>query len=253
MGNSFSWFPSATVPPLSGNELHVWRASLDLSAEVRERLQGTLNSDEKTRAERFLVAEAREHFVAARGILRELLGAYVGVDPQSVALSYRPKGKPWLSPEHNSSICFNVSHSHGMGLFAFARNYEVGADIEYIRKEIRGMEIASHFFSKEEIAELAKLPSPRMQEAFFGCWTRKEAYVKAHGQGLSIPLGSFTVEFSRSEQVLQDETGARWSCYALDVAPGFAASVVAEGESWRMKLWDWSAGMKGVAALPLVD
>jgi 4'-phosphopantetheinyl transferase len=253
MGNSLSWFPSVTPQPLSDNELHVWRASLDLAAEVRERLQGSLNSEEKSRAERFLVAEAREQFVAARGILRELLGAYVGVDPQSVALSYRPKGKPWLSPDYNSTVCFNVSHSHGMGLFVFARNREVGVDIEYVKENFRGMEIASHFFSEREIAALAQLPRERMGEAFFGYWTRKEAYVKAHGQGLSIPLDSFTVEFSRSEQVLSDETGARWSCYALEVAPGFAASVVAEGEGWKMKLWDWSAGLKRVAAVPLVD
>jgi 4'-phosphopantetheinyl transferase len=253
MENAPPWFPAATPPPLLDNELHVWRASLDLSPDVRRRLQGTLNSDERKRAEKFLIPQARERFVAARGILRELLGAYLEVDADKVALSYAPEGKPKLSPEHNSKICFNLSHSDGMGLFAFAKDHEIGADIEYIKKEFRGMEVASHFFSEEEIAALAKLPPNQTDQAFFGCWTRKEAYVKAHGQGLSVPLRSFTVEFTQSKQVLRDEAGARWSCYALEAAPGLAGAVVAEGENWSVKYCQWSAGVKKVEAAPMVD
>jgi 4'-phosphopantetheinyl transferase len=130
-----------------------------------------------------------------------------------------------------------------MGLFVFANDREIGADIEYVKPDFRGMEIASRFFSEEESAALAKLPPQERDEAFFGCWTKKEAYVKAHGQGLSIPLRSFTVEFSKSKQVLQDEAGARWSCYALEAAPGFAAAVVAAGENWTVKCWEWPAGV----------
>jgi 4'-phosphopantetheinyl transferase len=175
------------------------------------------------------------------------------VDSEKVALNYGLEGKPSLSPAHNSKICFNASHSDGMALFAFAKDQEVGVDIEFIEKEFRGMEIASHFFSKDEITALAKLPPNRIDEAFFGCWTRKEAYVKAHGRGLSTPLGSFTVEFTKNRQVLQDESGGRWSCYALEVAPGFASAVVAEGENWDVKYWEWSAEVKKVAAAPLSD
>jgi 4'-phosphopantetheinyl transferase len=214
-----------------------------LSSAVRERLQSRLNSEEKKRVEKLLIEKAREHFVAARGILRELLGAYLGVDAEKIAFRYGPEGKPSLSPEHNSRISFNVSHSNGMGLFVFASDREIGADIEYVKPDFRGMEIASRFFSEEESAALAKLPPQERDEAFFGCWTKKEAYVKAHGQGLSIPLRSFTVEFSKSKQVLQDEAGARWSCYALEAAPGFAAAVVAAGENWTVKCWEWPAGV----------
>jgi 4'-phosphopantetheinyl transferase len=253
MRNSPAWFRAATPPPLSDNELHVWRASSDLPPAVRERFQSTLNSDEKKRAERFVIPQACERFVAARGILRELLGAYLELQAEKVALSYGPEGKPSLSPRHNSKICFNVSHSHGMCLFAFAKDHEIGVDIEYVKREFRGMEIASHFFSEGEIAALTKLPPDQTDEAFFGCWTRKEAYVKAHGQGLSIPLGNFTVEFTKSKQVLRDEAGARWSCYALEAASGFAGAVVAEGENWDVKYLEWSAGVKKVAAFPLVD
>jgi 4'-phosphopantetheinyl transferase len=241
MANSLPWVPATAPPTLADNELHVWRASLDLSSDVRERLQSTLTSDEKTRVERLLIEKAREHFVAARGILRELLGAYLGVDAREIAFRYGPEGKPSLSPEHNSKISFNVSHSNGMGLFVFANGQEIGVDIEYVKTDFRGMEIASRFFSQEESAALAKLPLGERDEAFFGCWTKKEAYVKAHGQGLSIPLDSFTVEFSKSKQVLRDEGGARWSCYALEVGPGFAAAVVAAGENWSVKSWEWPA------------
>jgi 4'-phosphopantetheinyl transferase len=243
MANSLPWVPAATPPTLIDNELHVWRASLDLSSAVRERLQSRLNSEEKKRVEKLLIEKAREHFVAARGILRELLGAYLGVDAEKIAFRYGPEGKPSLSPEHNSRISFNVSHSNGMGLFVFASDREIGADIEYVKPDFRGMEIASRFFSEEESAALAKLPPQERDEAFFGCWTKKEAYVKAHGQGLSIPLRSFTVEFSKSKQVLADEAGARWSCYALEAAPGFAAAVVAAGENWTVKCWEWPAGV----------
>jgi 4'-phosphopantetheinyl transferase len=252
MANSLLWLPAATVPVLADNELHVWRASLDLSPAVFQRVESTLDAHEKKRAEKFLVPQARERFVAARGILRELLGAYLELDPENVALSYGPQGKPSLLPAHNSKISFNVAHSQGMGLFVFASGREVGVDIERLRPDFRGMEIASHFFSEDEIAELKKLPQSLAEQAFFGCWTRKEAYVKAQGEGLSIPLRSFTVGFAESEQLLQDEAGARWSCYALEPAVGFAGAVVAAGENWSLRFWEWPAGVKKTAAPALL-
>jgi len=252
MANSFPWLPAVTPPTLANNELHVWRAILELSPAVPQRVESTLNVQERERAEKFLVPQARERFLAARGILRELLGAYLGLDADNVALSHGPQGKPSLSPAHNSKISFNVSHSHGMGLFAFASGCEVGVDIEQVRRDFRGMEIAARFFSEEEIAGLAKLPPKLADEAFFGCWTRKEAYVKAHGAGLSIPLRSFTVGFAESDQVLLDEAGGRWSCYAVEPAPGFAGAVVAAGENWSLRFWEWSGGVEKIAASALL-
>jgi 4'-phosphopantetheinyl transferase len=242
-----SWFPAAKPPVLADHELHVWRATLDASSPRREQLQETLNSDEKRRAEKILVSGAREHFLVARGMLRELLGAYLGIGAAEVSFDYGAQGKPALSAKHNSEIRFNISHSHGAGLFVFAKNHDVGADIEYVRRDVRGSEIASHFFSAEEVARLSKLPPQLADEAFFGCWTRKEAYVKAHGEGLGIPLRSFSVEFTESKQILEDDAGVRWSCYALNVAPSFAAAVVAEGEHWNVKYCEWP-GAKTVPA-----
>ena len=241
MAASPAWSPAATLPALAENELHVWRASLDWSHAILSRLENTLNAQERKRAERFLVPHARDRFVVARGILRELLGAYLGLDAAEVTLSYGPQGKPFLSPEHNSRIRFSVSHSHEMGLFVFASGQEVGVDIEQVKTNFRGMEIASHFFSEEETAGLAKLPPKLAEEAFFGCWTRKEAYVKALGHGLSIPLRNFTVSFTEKKQLVPDEGGVLWSCYALEPAIGFTGAVVVAGQNWKLKYLEWTA------------
>jgi 4'-phosphopantetheinyl transferase len=249
MANSLPWISTSTPPALAQHELHVWQAALDVSPLQLRRLENALNADEKGRAEKFLVPQARSRFVAARGILRELVATYLETEPEKVEFIYGPQGKPSLSPVHNSKVCFSVSHSREMGLFAFASNCEVGVDIEQVKTNFKGMEIASHFFSSEEIAALAKLPPELGAEAFFECWTQKEAYVKARGQGLSIPLRSFTVNFADSKQLLRDETGAAWSCYSLEPAAGFAGAVVATGENWSLKRWEWSAGVESPARL----
>jgi 4'-phosphopantetheinyl transferase len=242
MTTSLPWLSATTPPALAENELHVWRTSLDLSSAILQKLKNALNAPEKERAERFLVPRAREHFVAARGLLRELLGAYLGINAVDVALIYGGLGKPSLSPPYDSALSFNVSHSRGMGLFVFAIGGEVGVDIEEVRADFKGMEIASRFFPEQEVAALGQLPPLQASTAFFGYWTMKEAYVKAHGQGLSIPLRSFTVKLDQNEQVLRDESGAKWSCYALEPAAGFAGAVVASGVNWELKFLEWSAG-----------
>jgi 4'-phosphopantetheinyl transferase len=247
MANTLPRTRVATRPALADDELHVWRASLDLFPELLHRVENTLNANEKERAGRFLVPQGRERFLAGRGILRDLLGMYLEIGPGKVELSYGSQGKPSLSSVHNSKICFSVSHSQGMGLFVFARGSEIGVDIEEVKPDFRGMEIASHFFSGEEIAGLAKLPPTVVNEAFFGCWTRKEAYVKARGKGLSIPLRSFTVSSSAKEQSLRDEKGTVWSCYALEPAQGFSGAVVAAGENWKLRYYDWLAEVETAA------
>jgi 4'-phosphopantetheinyl transferase len=241
MGNSFPWVHAAAPLALADKELHLWRAQLDLPSALLRRMASTLSGDEKERAERFLIAQAGERFVAARGILRHLLGMYSGVNPASVEFRYGPEGKPSLSTIHSSNISFSVSHSGKMALFAVCGSAELGVDIEEVKSDFKGMQIASHFFSEEEVAELSKLPPKLADQAFFECWTAKEAYVKARGQGLSIPLRSFTVGFGCREQLLQVEGGSRWSCYALEPALGFAGAVVAAGEGWSLRRYEWPA------------
>ena len=242
MADSAAWLFPPKPPVLAENELHVWRASLDLSPDVIERFQITLSEHEKERAQRFLVPQARERFIAGRGILRELLGRYLALAPEEIEFQYGPDGKPSLSAGHNSAIRFSVSHSQDMALFAMAAGSEVGVDIEAMKADFRGMQIASHFFSDEEVASLARLEQKSATEGFFACWTKKEAYVKARGKGLGIPLRSFTVKFAEDKQGLQDEEGKAWSCYTLTPSPEFSGAVVVAGEDWKLRYWEWSAG-----------
>jgi 4'-phosphopantetheinyl transferase len=219
------------VPPpkfeIPENELHIWRTSLEKSEEERAQLTSYLSHDEQARAERFVFARDREHFVAAHGRLRELLGGYLGIGPDEVRFEAGPFGKPFV---RGTTIRFNMSHSKGLAVYAFALGREVGIDTEKIRPEFAGVDIAERYFSNTEQKELRQLAPERQPEAFFLCWTRKEAYVKAHGKGLQIPLDSFDVSLTPGGSVdLRSEDSERWGIWSFKPENGFAGAVVAEG------------------------
>jgi 4'-phosphopantetheinyl transferase len=236
-------------------ELHIWRANLDLEPEVLDRISSTLDNDEKARAARFHFARDRDHFTACRGILRELLGEYLGSSPASIEFSYGEFGKPAHRPrDSRPCIGFNVSHSSGLAVLAFARNCEIGIDLEPISPEFAGVEIAKRYFSARELAEMIALPAELRPEGFSLCWTRKEAYVKARGLGLQIPLDSFSVSLTPNRPVLlQSVDSQRWSLRSFKPAPDFVAALVHEGVHERLhkglqegqelhpRYWDWSA------------
>jgi 4'-phosphopantetheinyl transferase len=135
---------------------------------------------------------------------------------------------------------FNASHSHGYAAFAFARRAEVGIDIEKIREEVAGEEIAARFFSEQEIAELATLPGETRPKGFFRCWTRKEAYIKARGEGLQIPLRSFCVSVTSDEpQELALGDSSTWVVYSFEPAAGFVGAVAIGDKKWRVRYLDW--------------
>jgi 4'-phosphopantetheinyl transferase len=240
MATSGPW----SLPPISlalpDEELHVWRASLPTGA-LAQRFHAFLSPEEKERAGKFLVAHAREQFIASRGILRELLSAYVGKPPADISLTYGPYGKPSLpSPANALSLRFNVSHSHGYGVFAFARKREVGIDVEQIRPEVATEEISARFFSAAEIAELGTLPVELRGQGFFKCWTRKEAYLKAQGLGLRIPLESFSVRIKTDEaQQISEGDSLPWTLYSFEPEAGFVGAVAAQGRDWRLQYFDW--------------
>jgi 4'-phosphopantetheinyl transferase len=189
------------------------------------------------------MAHAREQFIASRGILRELLSAYLGVPATEISVSYGPYGKPALSGSANSAaLRFNASHSHGYGVFAFARKREVGVDVEQVRAEIATEEIASQFFAEAEITELGALPPELRGQGFFKCWTRKEAYIKGRGLGLQIPLQSFNVSIRTDEvQQIREGNSLPWSVHSFEAGPGFIGAVAAEGTEWRLRYFDWRA------------
>lgn len=241
-----SWYPPPKVLMLGGDEVHVWRASLSLTASSVQSLQQTLAADEQARADRFHFQRDREHFIIARGVLRAILGCYLRREPSQLRFCYNSHGKPVLAKESGGDVFrFNVSHSHGLALYAVTRGREVGVDLEHIRPHLDLIEIAERFFSPREVAVLRALP-PRMQTyAFFSCWTRKEAYIKAKGEGLSIPLDQFDVSLAPGEPAAllhtqwDDQEASRWSLRELNPGPGYVAALAVFGHHWRLKCWQW--------------
>lgn len=243
MDNPCVWSLPPTKLELAEAEIHIWRVFLDLDQSTLNRCASILSQDETLRASRFLFPRDREHFMAARGVLRELLGKYVDCSPARLEFQYGPHGKPALrTADGRLPVHFNLSHSRGLAVYAFARNRELGIDLEPIRPEFAGENIAERHFSSQELNEWHRLPPELRAEAFFLCWTRKEAYVKARGEGLQIPLTSFSVTLTPGQpEELHSLDGARWHLHSFQPAPGYTAAVVGEGKDWRLLQWDWRA------------
>jgi 4'-phosphopantetheinyl transferase len=249
MTTSDSWPAPPDVLSLSHGEVHLWRASLDKTPGVVERLRSTLAEGERARAARFHFEKDRVRFVVARGALRAVLGRYLRVPPARLQFHYSPYGKPSLAAEfEGGGLEFNVSHSHSLALFVIARGRALGIDVEHLRADVAEWQIAERFFSASEVSALRGLPASQQPRAFFDCWTRKEAYIKARGEGLSFPLAEFDVSLRPDEpaallRVRGDAREAeRWTLRALDVASDYAAALVAEGRGWQLKTWQWEAG-----------
>jgi 4'-phosphopantetheinyl transferase len=230
---------------LPEDEVHVWRTSLDLAVSGVARLRQVLSPDERERADRFHFETDRRRGVIGRGYLRLLLGQILNFPASKLQFEYDEFGKPSLTPKREPPLKFNVSHSGDFVLIAIAIGRAVGVDVERIRTDLDPVDIAAHFFSANECKILASLVGSDQYEAFFACWTRKEAYLKAKGIGLSLPLDQFDVSFLPNEvprllATRPDPTEAgRWKLQALDVAPDHAAAVAALGLAWKLKCWNW--------------
>ena len=173
--------------------LDVVIARLDIGAEAADASAALLSCDERERAGRFAQDRARRRFTVARARLRQELGARLGVAPEAIELEYAPGGKPRLHPQFASDLRFNVSHHEDVAAFAFANGREVGIDIEGVRTLADGDAIAALVFSPREQQAYLALDAEQKPLAFFNCWTRKEAFVKALGEGLRYPLDRFDV------------------------------------------------------------
>lgn len=240
-----------SLPPealfLGKEEVHVWRANLNLQTPCVHSLIQILSADERARAERFHFQKDRDRFIVARGLLRSILGRYLDMEPVHVKLEYGTYGKPALAGEPGGQgIRFNLSHSDGLALYAIANGREVGVDVERLRQEFAGAEIAKRFFSSREISMLLALPENLRVEAFFLCWTRKEAYIKARGEGLTLPLSDFDVSLIPGEpaRLLYTSAGpqetSRWTLRQLDVFErDFVAALAVEGHGWQLRCWQW--------------
>jgi 4'-phosphopantetheinyl transferase len=238
------WQPSPAKLTLADDEVHTWRATLDLPLSLVEQLGGLLTADESDRAERFHFEKDRQHFIVGRGLLRIILGRYLRIAPERLRFFYNRYGKPFLAPEYGlHKLCFNMSHSGGLALFAITRNRDIGVDLERIRANLEYEEIAERFFSPEEVMGLHTIPTRMKVEVFFNCWTRKEAYIKAQGQGLSLPLDSFDVSFAPGEPATLLATrddpreASRWTLQELAPGQGYVGALAVRGCNCRYKYW----------------
>ncbi|MCS6806443.1 MAG: 4'-phosphopantetheinyl transferase superfamily protein [Acidobacteriota bacterium] len=243
--------PSEWAAPPEGllllpDHVHVWRVTSRQPDTVVAWLRSLLASDEQQRADRFHFEKDRRQFIVARGVLRTLLAGYLNIEPGQIRFCYSRYGKPQLDGDDpNNLLRFNLSHSHGLALMAFALNRELGIDVEWLRADLACDDIAKRFFSPAEQAALRALPAAQRLQGFFNCWTRKEAYIKAIGTGLSMPLDQFDVSLAPGEPARllavrsQPSQMQRWSLEALDLGPDFAAAVAVEGHGWQLRCWQW--------------
>lgn len=224
-------------------EVHVWPVSLDQPDMLIHRLVQTLSLDEQSRAERFHSEQDRQHFIVGRSVLRILLSQYMMIRPNQITFQYKSNGKPYLTNKYGGeTLCFNLAHSNKLALYSFACARQVGIDLEYIRSLPDAEQIATRFFSACENAALYRLTGYQKLEAFFSCWTRKEAYIKAIGYGLSYPINQFDVTLAPGEPArllnVEGYPGEvdRWSLKAFVPAPGYIAALAVEGFDWRFIL-----------------
>ncbi len=219
--------------PLPTADLDLWHIDLDATAhtpEAEASWRSLLSPDERERADRFHFDQDRQSFSATRAILRILLAAYLGTLPQQVLFAFSEKGKPRLAGPHGScGLAFNVSHSGSAALLGFSLRSHIGVDIEKIRSDFDTDAIAKRFFSPAEQEHLSRLPAERRPLDFFRCWTLKEAFIKALGEGLSHPLHQFDVAMDPEGPVrLTTRPSAReaehWRLQTVDVGPGYAAA-----------------------------
>jgi len=209
--------------------VHLWQRRLDASAAEVNAYCRLLSSEEQERARRFRVERPRKEFVLTRGTLRTLLAQYLGITPQEVHFRYAVRGKPALEGE--SGLCFNVSHTDGLALMAFVMRRTIGIDVENLVRGVDAQRLAERFFSERERQALRSLRGDELQAAFFRCWTRKEAYIKAKGDGLSLALHEFDVSIAEQDRdallaTRPDPTeAARWTVCDVPMGTGYVAAV----------------------------
>ncbi len=255
--DELSWRVPPPVLTLDEGEAHVWRIRLNQPDERVRELARLLAPDEAARAARFHFEKDRTRFIVARGMLRTLLARYLRTSPGALAFDYSYYGKPSLAGQFSTSeIRFNLSHSHQLALCAFTRGREVGIDIEHMRPDMACDEIAQRFFSQVECATLSGLPAEQRTAGFFNCWTRKEAYIKARGEGLSFPLDKFSVSLSPGEATIildvfdNPQETSRWTLHRLHPGDGYVAALTLEGTPARLHRFeaDLERGLSGYPA-----
>ncbi len=232
------WKKPQEFPELHQDEIHVWL--LKVNHYSSKKLLQLLNKTEKQRAQRFAFAEHKEKFIITHGVLRILLSHYLRQDPKTIKFTHNKQGKPAIP---NSELEFNISHSGDLALFAFAKNIPIGVDVEAIKPKIEYEDIAKRFFSPTEYEQLLQIPTPTRKTAFFNCWTRKEAFIKAIGEGLSFPLSDFDVSVQETKpsqsqllKIHKTYNASDWSVLSLDVPGKHTAAIACSASASVVKI-----------------
>ncbi len=214
------WQPAFSPEPLRAGQVHLWRASLIPTEELR----ATLSPSENVRAERFHFTRDRARFMAARGLLRTILAAYLDAAPQELNLTANEHGKPELA-DAASALRFNLSHSDDLMLLAVTHGRDIGVDLEFMRHDMPFETLADHYFEPEDAWDLRHMPAADRAWKFYDVWTCTEARLKAHGVGLAHGF-----------QVLEPD---RWSLLKLTPAAGYTAALAVEGGDFQLECWSW--------------
>lgn len=221
------------------DEVHVWRVELQQPGDLLEKFRSTLEAEELERASRFHFEKHRNNFVVARGFLRTVLSRYLDTSPEALKFSYGDYGKPAL----DSTLKFNMSHSHEVALLAIIQDRQIGVDVEHIRADFATEDIARRFFSRLEVESFNCLPIEEQVAAFFRCWTRKEAFIKATGRGLSQPLDAFDVTLAPGVAAallrVDEDDASRWSMSDIDAGEHYAGALVVEGSISKVQFWQF--------------
>jgi len=237
---------------LGDNAIHVWQIGLLATSDTIGQCHEFLDSPEQERAARYLADVHRNRFILARASLRLLLGRYLGLDPRKVTFAYNAHGRPEIAPPYHSAtaqppLAFNLSHSGDTAMLAVTRLPAVGVDLEYHRKPDRIADLAERFFAPAEVQQWRALPADLQLAGFFAGWSRKEAYIKAHGRGLNYPLDRFVISLDPREPArilgtLDDPTeAARWRMENLDCPADCSAALVAPAGGWRVARFEIAA------------
>ena len=246
--NPQQWNTPPSTLQLSPDEIHVWQASLVVSEATLQQLTSTLSSKEQNRAASFHFDKDRTRWMVARAVLRILLARYLNTDPHHLDFDTNLYGKPFLThPSLPTPLQFNLSHSGDLALYAFTYARHIGIDIEYKRAGIDYDALARVSFAPNERAALRSLPDSLQHDAFYNCWSRKEAYIKARGKGIYIPLDQFDVSLlpgvpaallhSREDP----EAPTHWTLHDLPSIPDYASALAVEGSNWNLTCWRFTS------------
>jgi len=243
--------PASRPDRLGERDVHLWRVDLAPPEERVAPLRSLLEPEEVERSERFRFDVHRRRFIVRRGRLRQLVGAYLGLEPARVRFVYGPKGKPSIEPSQLAAaglegLELNLSDSADLAVYAFTRGLELGVDVEVLKPMPDALGISESFFATEEREVLREVPEERRSEAFFNCWTRKEAYIKAIGEGLSEPLDRFCVTLAPGDRARflhiggsRDEASA-WSLLHFVPTPGAVGALAFRDEERPVAPHAWA-------------